>query len=52
MDQFEFIRKINIERFQSLLATSVDDAERRTIQILLAKEAAKEALRTSKPKMG
>jgi hypothetical protein len=29
MDQFEFIRKINIERFQSLLATSVDDAERR-----------------------
>jgi hypothetical protein len=25
----EFIRKTNIERFQSLLATSVDDAERR-----------------------
>jgi hypothetical protein len=41
---------IDIKRFQNLLDTSRDDAERRTIQKLLSEEKAKPALQSVEPK--
>ena len=41
---------LNIRRFQNLLETSVDEAERRTLQRLLAEEKAKAASQASEPK--
>ena len=45
MDQFDYVEKLNIIRFQNLLETSLSDRERRVIQTLLTKEKAKQALR-------
>jgi hypothetical protein len=42
MDQLEFVHSANIRRYQNLLETSVDEAERRTIQKLLSEEEAKQ----------
>ena len=39
----------NIRRFQNLLETSVNDAERRTIQKLLTEENLKAARQASEP---
>jgi hypothetical protein len=41
---------LNIRRFQNLLDTSTDEAERRTIERLLSEEKAKAALQASEPK--
>ena len=38
-----------IKRYKNLLATSVDETERRTIQKLIAQEEAKQALRVAPP---
>jgi hypothetical protein len=35
MNQFEFVDSANIKRYQNLLETSVDEAERRTIKNFL-----------------
>ena len=43
MNLFANAIELNIKRFQNLLDTSVDDAERQTIQALLAEEKAKAA---------
>jgi hypothetical protein len=51
MDQFEFVHSQNIKRYQNLLETSVDEAERQTIQKLLAKEETKQAFQASLPKL-
>jgi hypothetical protein len=51
MDQFEFVHSQNITRYQNLLETSVDEAERQTIQKLLAKEETKQAFQASVPKL-
>jgi hypothetical protein len=45
-----FSCSIDIKRFQNLLETSVDDAERRTIQKLLTEEKPRAALPTPAPK--
>jgi hypothetical protein len=47
MEQFEFVNKVNIKRFQNLLETSLNESERQTIQKLLTKEKAKQGLSTS-----
>lgn len=41
MNSFSYATEMNIRRFQTLLETSVDDAERKIIQGLLAEEKAK-----------
>jgi hypothetical protein len=46
MNDFSSATDSNIKRFQNLLATSVDETERRTIQRLLTEEVAKAALAT------
>ena len=51
MNDFSYAMNVNIKRFQNLLETSVDEAERRTIQTLLTQEKAKAALAVSDPKM-
>ena len=48
MNNFSYA--IDIKRFQNLLDTSVDEAERLRIQILLNKEKTKAALQGSEPK--
>ncbi len=48
MNNFSYA--IDIKRFQNLLETSVNEAERQRIQILLSKEKAKAALQPSEPK--
>jgi hypothetical protein len=45
VDQFDYVEKLNIIRFQNLLKTSVSDEERRILQRLLTEEKAKQALR-------
>jgi hypothetical protein len=40
MNDFFYATDSNIKRFRNLLETSVDETERRTLQKLLAKEAA------------
>jgi hypothetical protein len=50
MDQFEFVNKLNIQRFQDLLETSLNGSERQIIQKLLIEEKAKQGLSGSKPK--
>jgi hypothetical protein len=50
MNHFSYAINTNIKRFQSLLETSVDETERRTIQTLLTEEKAKAALQASEPK--
>jgi hypothetical protein len=52
MDQFEFVHSQNIKRYQNLLETSVDEAERQTIQKLLVKEETKQALQGISTKVG
>jgi hypothetical protein len=47
MNNFSY--SINIRQFQNLLETSVDEAERETIQRLLIEEKAKAALQASEP---
>ena len=44
-----FSHAVDIKRFQNLLDTSVDQAERRTIQKLLAEEKARAAAQPSEP---
>jgi len=44
-----FSHAVDIKRFQNLLETSVDQAERRTIQKLLAEEKARAAAQPSEP---
>ena len=44
-----FSHAVDIKRFQNLLDTSVDQAERRTIQKLLAEEKARAAAQQSEP---
>jgi hypothetical protein len=43
MNDFSYATDMNIKRFQTLLETSVDEIERRTIQALLTEELAKVA---------
>jgi hypothetical protein len=50
MEQIEFVNKLNIQRFQNLLGTSLNDSERRIIQKLLIEEKAKQGSSGSKPK--
>jgi hypothetical protein len=50
MDQFEFVNKLNIQRFQNLLETSLNDSERQIIQKLMMEEKAKQRVSGSKPK--
>jgi hypothetical protein len=50
MEQFEFVNKLNIQRFQNLLETSLNDSKRQIIQKLLIEEKAKQGLSGSKPK--
>ena len=50
MSPHQFSYAIDIKRFQNLLDTSVDDAERRTIKNLLTEEKAKTELQASEPK--
>jgi hypothetical protein len=50
MDEFEFVNKLNIQRFQDLLETSLNGSERQIIQKLLIEEKAKQGLSGSKPK--
>ena len=50
MNDFSYVRDMNIKRFRNLLETSVDETERRTIQGLLTEEKAKAALQASEPK--
>ena len=45
-----FSHGTDIKRLQNLLETSIDDAERQRIQILLSNEKTKAALHTSEPK--
>jgi hypothetical protein len=49
MERFEFVNKLNIQRFQNLLGTSLNDSERQIIQKLLTEEKAKQGLSGSKP---
>jgi hypothetical protein len=49
MEQFEFVNKLNIQRFQNLLETSLNDSERQIIQKLTIEEA-KQGVSGSKPK--
>jgi hypothetical protein len=46
----DFITAMNIKRYRNLLETSINKAERRTIQTLLSEEEAKAALQGSEPK--
>jgi hypothetical protein len=39
MDQFEFVDKLNIQRFHKLLETSLNVFERQTIQKILIEKA-------------
>jgi hypothetical protein len=48
MDQFDYVEKLNVIRFQNLLETSVSDPERRVLQTLLIEERAKQALRNAR----
>ncbi len=41
MNSFSYATEMNIRRFQNLLETSVDEAERKKIQCLLAEEKIK-----------
>jgi hypothetical protein len=52
MDQFEFVHSQNIKQYRNLLETSVDEAERQTIQKLLVKEETKQALQGISTKVG
>jgi hypothetical protein len=49
MDEFEFANKLNIQRFQNLLGTSLNESERQIIQKLLTEEKTKQGLSGSKP---
>jgi hypothetical protein len=49
MEQFEFVNKLNIQRFQNLLETSLNDSERQIIQKLMMEEKAKQRVSGSKP---
>ncbi len=49
MNSFSYAAEVNIKRFQNLLETSVDDAERQIIKCLLAEEKAKVVLQTLEP---
>jgi hypothetical protein len=49
MTDFSYAIDANIKRFESLLETSVDGAERQTLQKLLAEEKAKAELQASEP---
>ena len=49
MDEFEFVNKLNIQRFQNLLKSALSDSERQIIQKLLIEEKAKPGLSGSKP---
>jgi hypothetical protein len=51
LEQFEFANKLNVERFQGLLKTSLNDSKRRTIQQLLIQEKSRWVLSASKPKL-
>jgi hypothetical protein len=46
MNSFSYAAEMNIRRFQTLLETSVDEAERKKIQCLLAEEKSKAGLLT------
>jgi uncharacterized protein YeeX (DUF496 family) len=46
VDRFEFV---NIQRFQNLLRTSLNDSERKIIQQLLIEEKAKRGLSGARP---
>jgi uncharacterized protein YejL (UPF0352 family) len=47
MTDLSYATRSNIQRFQNLLDTSVDAAERQMLQRLLAEEIAKAALQAS-----
>ena len=49
MNYFSYATYMNINRFQNLLETSVDEIKRQTIQRLLIEEKAKAALQASEP---
>jgi hypothetical protein len=50
MSDFSHAISTNIKRFQNLLETSINEAERQTIQKLLTEEQAKARLQASEPK--
>ena len=50
MDEFEFVNKLNIQRFQNLLKSALSDSERQIIQKLLIEEKAKPGLSGTKSK--
>jgi hypothetical protein len=50
MNDFSYAMDKNLTRFQNLLETAVDPAQRRMIQRLLAEEKLKAALQASEPK--
>jgi hypothetical protein len=50
LDQFEFVNKLNIQRFQNLLETSLNDSERQIVQKLMMEEKAKQRVSGSIPK--
>jgi hypothetical protein len=52
MEQFEFANKFNVERFQGLLKTSLNDSKERTIQQLLIEEKFEWILSASKTEVG
>jgi hypothetical protein len=47
MNHFFYATDSNIKRFRNLLETSVDETERRTLQVLLAEEEAAQTLHRS-----
>lgn len=49
MNAFTYANDTNIRRFENLLETTVDEAERRIIESLLAEEKAKAELLASEP---
>ena len=49
MNPFSYSINLNIKRFQDLLETSVDEAERRTIRQLLSEEKTKATLQAPEP---
>ena len=52
MSNQSYATEANIKRFQNLLDTSVDQAERQILQTLLAEEKAKPEMQASEPGRG
>ena len=52
MNDFSYVIEVNIQRFQNLLRTAVDETERQTIQRLLSEEEAKATSQASEREKG